>query len=229
MKEKAYKALEQTFSTSVSVKDYDLYNNVLGFHGGKLGSGTAPEKVMENITEMYALGGITALDANALMIAVDNCGDAMIGGASLRTPLENYLLGGAALIMFDDSFALSDNFLANMTTQLKGQKVVNIYRLNTRYIPSSFILNKIYDNLTEIYLNILENNPVERTTNNYVTITNNNTTEVFNDPKVQNKSLEDQWIAVREIVEHNILVLFSFMGGLLDILENLPKAFEDIK
>jgi len=114
-----YKQFYETFSNSVSVKDYSLYNNSLGFHGGSLGSHTAPEKVIDNITEMYELGGISKVDAEELLFAVINCGDAMIGN-HLRTSLETYLLGGAALIMFDDSFAASDKFLDGLLDEFKG-------------------------------------------------------------------------------------------------------------
>ena len=91
----------------------------MGAHGGSLGSKTAPEQVMKNIYKMYSLGGISELDVNQLMTAVINCGADMLG-ADLKEPLENYLVRGAALIMFDDSFALSDRFLKSMTTKLKG-------------------------------------------------------------------------------------------------------------
>lgn len=216
-----YKQFEKTFSISVSVKDYDLMHNDLGMHGGSLGSQTNPEQVMKNIYKMYELGGITDLDVDKLMTAVINCGDAMLG-SSLREPLQTYLLGGAALIMFDDSFALSENFLQSMTSQLKGQKVVNIYRLSTRYVPGSFILDEIHKNLIKIYSS-LETEYTQLDQHNKVTITNNVTDAIIQN--YQHQSREDQWELVRSYTESHIHITFSFMAGLLDILDRLPQAF----
>lgn len=223
-KQDVYRELHETFSTGVSVKDYNLYNNTLGHHGGSLGSYTAPQQVMKNIYTMYKLGGITAIDVNMLMTAVINCGDAMIG-SFLRPTLETYLLGGAALIMFDDSFAQSDVFLKNMSTELKGQKVVNLYRLESRYVPSSMILTQIGNSLKQIYSDIINNNPLTNA-NNRVTIINNINESILQSEKIKELSPQKQWETVRDITENSINIHFSFMAGLLDILEGIPAAFD---
>lgn len=213
-----YKEFYKTFSNSVSVKDYSLYNNSLGFHGGSLGSHTAPEKVIDNITEMYELGGISKIDAEELLFAVINCGDNMIR-SDLRPSLETYLLGGAALIMFDDSFAASDKFLNELLDEFKGQRIVNLYRLNTFYVPASFILNEIYTNLTKIYTELNSQfNTLDQ--HNRVTIINN--TEYSKDI-AKGKTPEQRAEAISKYVLSNIDIRFSFMGGLLDTLKNLPQ------
>lgn len=223
-KKQVYEEMYNTFSIGVSVKDYDLYNNTLGLHGGSLGSYTAPEQVMKNIYKMYELGGITAIDVNMLMTAVINCGDAMIGDF-IRPTLETYLLGGAALIMFDDSFALSDKFLERISSKFKGQRTVNLYRLNTRYIPSSMILTKIGNNLNQIYLDIAQNIQLTNV-NNHVHIINNVNESILETESIKNLLPQEQWEAVRNYTENHIKIQFSFMSGLLDILEEIPAAFD---
>jgi len=95
---------------AISVKDYTLYNDDLGYHGGSLGSGGAPDGVIENITKMYELGGITPEDKDNLMFAVLNCAPSAIG-SNLKESLEQYLLGGAALIMFDEGFSFGSKYI----------------------------------------------------------------------------------------------------------------------
>ena len=218
-----YKQFYETFSNSVSVKDYSLYNNSLGFHGGSLGSHTAPEKVIDNITKMYELGGISQVDAEELLFAVINCGNDMIG-SDLRTSLETYLLGGAALIMFDDSFAASDKFLDELLDQFKGQRIVNLYRLNTFYVPASFILEEIHANLIKIYTELkTQINTLDQ--HNRVTIINN---VQYSTDIAKGDTPQARAEAMSQYALSNIDIQFSFMGGLLDVLENLP-AITNIK
>lgn len=215
-KTKIYEEFYKTFSNSISVKDYALYNNELGFHGGSLGSRTAPEKVIDNITEMYTLGGISNADAEELLFAVINCGEAMIG-SNIKPSLEQYLLGGAALIMFDDSFAASDVFLEQLTDQFKGQRIVNLYRINQHYIPASFILQEIYENLVKVYQDINTNIRLSNIqAHNRVTITNNVT---YESAEVSGDTPQERAASVSAYALSHISIQFSFMGGLMDIMK----------
>ena len=226
-RQQLYKSLYETFSTSVSIKDYELYNNDLGVHGGSLGPGKVPEGVIKNITKMYEMGGITAIDANKILFAVLNCGDAMVG-SDIKTHLETYLLGGAALLMFDDGFANSEHYLKQLAQNLDGflgQRIVHIYRVSTMYIPASFILDKIAKNLQEIYFDILTDSIKPVLQKNRVTIINNITNE--NIPKVETEPTpQARWDAVSKIAQAQIQITFSFMAGLLDILEKFQAAVQ---
>ena len=225
-KKELYKALYNTFSVSVSVKDYDLYNNDLGVHGGALGPGKLPEGVINNITQMYETGGITAIDANKIIFAVLNCGDAMIG-SDFRSHLETYLLGGAALLMFDEGFANSEKFLEKVATELEGfqgQRAVHIYRVSNTYAPASFILDKIAKNLWQVYFDALaDTEPNNMKQQNKVTIINNVTEDVIPSSESMPKP-SDRWESVSATTMSSVKITFSFMGGLLDILENFKTA-----
>ena len=224
-KQQLYEALYETFAGSVSVKDYELYNNQLGVHGGALGPGKVPEGVIKNVTKMYETGGITAIDAEKILFAVLNCGEAMIGHY-LKLPLETYLLGGAALIMFDEGFANSEAFLQSVAKELegfRGQRTVHFYRVSTAYIPASYVLENIAKNLQVAYNEIATNVRTNRIENqNKVTIINNITEDVIPDPT--NTTPQERWTAVSNKAQSEIQITFSFMAGLLDILENLSKA-----
>lgn len=213
---KLYEELYNTFSNSVSVKDYTLYNNELGFHGGSLGSKTAPEKVIDNITEMYTLGGISSADAEEILFAVINCGSAMIG-ENIKPSLEQYLLGGAALIMFDDSFAASNTFLNQLTDSFKGQRIINLYRINQFFVPASFILDEIYNNLVQVYQHTVDETTFQNIKqHNRVTIINDNT---YDSVQISGDTPQERAESVSKYVLSNISIQFSFMGGLLDIME----------
>jgi len=88
------------FLESISVKEYDLYDNEIGFHAGTLGPSNT--HILNNIYNMYLSGGLTPLDVDILDFALLNCSDAAAGGIKLRKSLEMYLLGGAALMVFDE-------------------------------------------------------------------------------------------------------------------------------
>ena len=57
---------------------------------------------------------------------------------------------------------------------------------------------------------------------NKVTIINNITEDVIPDPT--NTTPQERWTAVSNKAQSEIQITFSFMAGLLDILENLSKA-----
>lgn len=220
-----YEKMYDTFSTSVSVKDYELYNNQLGVHGGNLGPGKLAEGVIKNIDKLYELGGITRIDAEKILFAALNCGSAMIG-SDVKQHIETYLLGGAALMMFDDAFANTEEFLKGIQQEFdgfKGQQTVHFYRVQNLYAPASFILNEIADNLEQMYMD-LENgvNFSNITMNNRVTITNNITEADM--PK--HGTLEERFNQMSEIAQSKVSISFSFMGGLLDIFENFENTFK---
>ena len=100
--------LSNFISASISVKDYFIYLNEEGFHAGSLGS--TATKAINNIIRMYELGGITDIDRNLLLFAVNNCTEATVGGQELYDSLTSFLLGGAALLTFDEGFTLLKKF-----------------------------------------------------------------------------------------------------------------------
>ena len=224
-RQELYKAMYETFSMSFSVKDYELYNNELGAHGGNLGPGQLAEGVINNITQLYELGGITTIDAQKVLFAAINCGSDMIG-SDIKQHIETYLLGGAALMMFDDCFANTKLFLEKTQKEFdgfKGQQTVHFYRVQDMYTPASFILNEISANLKKMYADLEEGVSFKNITqNNRVTITNPITANDI--PK--EGSLEERFEKVSQKAQSKVKISFSFMGGLLDVFENFGKAFE---
>ena len=213
---KAIEEFQKTFSVSISIKDYDVYGNIFGFHGGSLGSKKVPEKVLENVYAMYETGGLSTVDVEALLFAVLNCGDAMIG-SELRPLLEHYILGGAALMMFDDSFTAIEGYFDKAAGEFTGQKTVNIYRLNTKYVPASYVLDGILKSLRSYYNDLKEESKLQ-----YGKVTINNPFTAQNMPRKG-----DPWQNMETMSQkalNGINISFSFMGGLLDTINKGPDT-----
>ena len=219
--------LKNNIQGSISVKDYTLYNDALGFHGGSLGAGKVSDSVIENILQMYEMGGINQMDVDTLIFAVINSTDSTYGNDALKQHIANFLLGGAALLMFDEDFNNAKQFLDQGMNQLLAGHTTNVqlYQLNSFYIPASFILHTIYQQLLPIYNDIVTNVMAKPKTN-YVNITTHNlspedipTGSDYSEPITRWNDISSKAISQTKIE-------FMFMAGMLDIMENLSKAFK---
>ena len=106
---------------------------------------------------MYELGGINSNDKDLLLFAILNCGPAMIG-AGLKEDLATYLLGGAALIMFDDGFTAANSFLEMINKNFDfSMAPLHLYRLNGKFVPASYIYSSIYNHLIKVYADLTQN------------------------------------------------------------------------
>ena len=224
-------SLANSFFSGISVKDYQYGTNEFGFHGGSLGNNI--DNIMNNISEMYELGGISKTDAELLSFAAANCGSDALG-SNLKEPLQMYLLGAAATIMFDDGFAASETFLQQMQQRLngfEGPKTLHLFRLQGgRYVTAAFVYSTIYSNLLSVYKDIQSSIVATQTSLpiNYVTINNSVTEEMVNDPK-DVPSAMDRWNIISGIAhnnDENIQINFSFLAGLMDIFDAIGEAFK---
>lgn len=216
--------LNNTLVGGISVKDYSLYNNEIGYHGGSLGGSGAPEAVVNNITKMYELGGISPYDKEALLFAILNCAPSAIG-SHLKDSLEAYLLGGAAMIMFDEGFSIGKKYLQDMKEQVNienfsGPKTLGLYYLNLTYVPSSYILYNIYQSLLQFYHKLPSDIHTVKVRNRVV-INNNASESLIPD----SGSLPERFKAAATAAEKQITIQFLFMAGMLDILNNLQNSF----
>lgn len=218
-----WEKLSKTTMGSNSVKDYTWYNDNIGYHGGSLGSSGAPEGVIDNVQQMYSLGGISPLDKDYLLFAILNCADTAIG-AKLKPSLENYLLGGAAMIMFDESVALGEKTLENVLHSVQQATDVNhlmLYFLDLTYIPASYIIYNIKQTVENFYQtelsSLIENQIQQR---NHVHIINNATM-----PKWKG-DFQQQLTTVSNDAMDKIVIKFAFMAGMLDIMQSIRNRIQ---
>lgn len=214
--------LSNFISQSISVKDYNIYLNEEGFHAQSLGANT--EKVIDNILKMYDLGGLSTFDKNLLIFAVNNCSELTIGGNSLKKDLATFLLGGAALITFDDGFTLLQNYIESFKDEFHTTKML-LYNLQGKFIPASYVLFAVYNNLQKIYGNIEQELYSISKDTNKVLITN--TIDYLDIPDYYIvPNAQDRWNIVSELIKSKTLIKMEFMAGLLDIFKQLPNAFD---
>lgn len=217
------KQLSSFFLESISIKDYDFYANDLGVHGGSLGGGNKAANVISNITQMYRLGGITPIDENLLMFGVMNCAGGMIA-TGIEEDIATYLLGGAAMLMFDDGFTNAEAFLSSVKQDFGfAMAPLHLYRLQGRIVPASYIYSAIYNNLCQVYQQL----EVETSLNTLkssrcsVNIINSASTADI----ATEGTLQERWDKTASNVSSKVSITFSFMAGLLDIFNAIPQAF----
>lgn len=227
-KAKAFlESLKNMTQVGISVKDYAAGNN-LGFHGGTLGANL--EAVVNNIENMYQLGGISKMDTDMLYFAIANCSpDAVAFG--LKESIETYLAGAAAIMMFDQGFTTATAFMDKMKQQLGGfdsMKTVHLFRVQGKLIPAAVVYGTIASNLSSIIGQLQANvQAALQSGGNFVHINNNisrnNIPSFYNVPNPQ-----DRWDAVSSLagdVLSGSNISFTFLGGVIDILNAIPSAF----
>lgn len=227
--------INENILESVTVKEYVKYDPILGYEAGSLGASGLVINAIPNITKMYELGGITPIDANLIIEALLNSGKDMLAPKNLVENFKNYLLGGAALILFDEGFANSEKILKDAEKifnidGLHGPSQIHLLQLNNIYYPFSFVLQQIYNNLLSVYSEIINvaNNPVDKVITKQSLYINSDVQLKTDKEWAELGSPSNaaaRWNYMSEVAQNNTTITFMFMGGILDILEKLGEAF----
>lgn len=225
-RENYLKSLSDYLMVGISIKDYNYAGN-LGFHGGTLGANL--QSVVNNITQMYQLGGISNNDQEMLYFAIANCGPELIA-SDLKESIQVYLAGAAAIMMFDDGFTAAESFLSQMRQILGSDgffKGLHLFRVNGKLVPSSIVYNTIANSLEQVMNNLNgELNSIMQSGGNSVHINNNiNENRVSFDEYPDPQSRWDAMSQYANGVLSGSNISFTFLGGLLDILQQIPQAF----
>lgn len=219
----AKKILQDLIFSDISVKEYKYGTNEFGFHAGALGAGGKVEPVIHNIVTMYEQGGLTVPDEQILVDAVINCGSDMLGHG-LQLPISNLLLGGAAMILFDQGFGTTSGFQQRIKSELglaEGTNQMNLIRVNSVYVPASFLYQIIYNQLSGID-NMMSN--LFSNVNNSIII--NTIDESANPGEEVIRSAPQRFEIVRQIALSETTIEFQFLSGLIDVIQAIQKAFE---
>ena len=207
--------IENLITSEIQVKDYNLAADQFGFDSGSLGANLS--KTLNNINFLYTGGELSAEDLELLIFAVHNCSRTAMG-ESLRVPVQSYLLGAVALILFDTGFLDSEKLFASLTKDMIVPQKLNLFRVNGRYYPASYVYDQIYKKLEKASV----------------------TTEIdiykcFNDLHISapgiysiNKQLDTpqkRWEDIRKKAE-KMQIRFTFLSKIMKILEQVGQAFE---
>lgn len=226
-REALVKYINNLIFEGITVKQYDIYDPNIGFKGGSLGGSGRVIDAVPNILAMYNIGGINVIEADAIIEALLNCGPGQMAPGDLVENFKNYLIGGAALMLFDDGFANAKEFLEEMKKlffQTSGPRQVHLLLLNGTYYLFSFMLQQIYNNLSSIYQDIVEktSDPENIITQNYLYVANNITLPTSWD---SDTTAAQRWNYISQQAQDNVTITFMFMGGILDILQKIADAF----
>lgn len=218
--EKEIKALlNNCFIIQGSVKDYENYNNEIGFIGGSLGSGGHIE-ALEKIYQMYEMGGITPIDKDWMYFAIVNSSSTSLG-SHLKNPIQKYLSTAAALMMF--SYGSSEmkqilEFYQKQFSKSSSIHFLNLYYVNGFYFPSSFILTLVLENITDCFTIIKDQADKKRTGVRIFNKSNPSWIDKDADP------FDAEWSIIAKKTWSNIQIQFTFLAGLLDIVNELKEV-----
>lgn len=224
--QKILEALNSFVIGSISIKEYNAGSSNLGFKGGSLGPNGGA--ALENIYKMYDLGGITHADLDLLYFVLLNCGPNTIA-SDLKTDLENFLLGGAAMMMFDDGFAATQAYMERMMAQFQFMpKLLHLYVVQGGYVPASLVYTSIYNALSAIYQDITQQLSTIIDTgsvSNTIHINNSVTMGKYDYTHKPYNSAQARFDDVAKNATASIDIRFTFLAGILDIFRQIPSAF----
>lgn len=233
--ENLHDKIEEYFSGqldgAISVKEYKFYDNNQGFHAGSLGGSGKVVDAIPQIAQMLELGGITLPDTELIIDALLNCfSESLIGDTGLLDDLKSLLIGGAAMMLFDDGFANCENFINRLVSefQLSNAKElptggsVHILYLNNIYMPQSYILFNVIDQLKKIQADLNGDvfEPSEAQNSLYL---NNPMSESMLKEVEDLPTPAERWNAISSYAQENVTIHFLFMAGMLDILQSLEN------
>ena len=233
--DQAMQLLQNVLFTSISVKDYNFYNDELGVHGGSLGSSLG--NVIDNITKMYELGGITPIEKDTIIQAAIRCNESIIGGSEIKGTLQDYLWGGAAMLMFDEGYTAASNFLSTAASNLGlAPASLQLFNIQGKFYPASLIYSVIYKNLQVAYGQI-ESQKTSALIGGVVHISSPVSNAMIPTdygtrgnpgPASQPQARWDAVAASAAAATPDIKPEFVFMAGLLDVFNNIPRALNNV-
>lgn len=230
----AISAIKNSFQISTTVKNYNKYDNKIGFHGGSLGGSL--EHQLDNLMFMFDIGGITEPDMNWLLFAIYNSGPNLVG-SKFKTQLEDYFSTIAVMLMFDDAGQQAQYITQQAEENFSEKASINtlhLYYLNGIYFPSSFILQLTYNGLlhaigqTDIFINDIQSNGSRANIIN--TVSNKDIVGGKRNKKGQIKTQSQQnWIDTFNTNKGRVKIQVTFLAGLLDIMEKLEQEMTQIQ
>ena len=215
-----FKFLFNGFYVQESVKDIQFLNPEIGFKGGTLGGDW--ETALQNLLKMYKLGGLSTINYKWLHFAILNSSSASLGGF-LKNPIQKYLSFAAAMMMFNYGGAelvrVANEFKNDFSTS-KGPEFLNLYVLDGIYVPSSYVLTLIRNGLSECEAYLMaEVKPSPTNLSETGVKIINKSSPSWIDPKANPYSKE--WERIGEKTSGQIEIIFTFLGGFLDIIDEL--------
>lgn len=207
--------MKNTIVVTETMKTFDTYYNELGFVSGSLGPEISSQLL--NFQELFNQAGIgmTNTEMCWLEAAIVNCSPAALGAGN-QSSIEKYLSTLAGFAVFDEGSA-ELSLIAKTASEFyleNSPKLLHIYKLNGLYYPGSYILSRIYDNLTKA----ISQTQSEVVNNDGAHIRANATESLI--PKNEH-NLSIRWRKTYESAKKVTSIDITFLSGLLNIADQL--------
>lgn len=217
--------LNDGFYIQESVKDIQFIDPDIGFRGGTLGADW--QIALSNLFQMYETGGLSVDNYEWMKFAILNCSSASLG-ENLKNPVEKYLSFAAAMMMFNYGEAelqrvaeeLRDDF-----THAYSPEFINLYVLNGIYFPSSYVLTLVREGLYECQEELKRKSIKKRYSSSGVKIINK-ATPSWIDPEAD--PYDAEWFKIGVQANSQIQIIFTFLAGFLDILDDLERKMNNL-
>lgn len=192
----------------------DYFKNSKGFEGASFGSNL--DEQLKILSEVNATGGLSKEDIEFFKFAMINAGSQMIG-APLKRDLEDYFSVFLTFFMFNDAQLMIEDAqtFARQQTSKTGVGDLHIYQLNGVYVPSSYLLQKTYEQLTNAASQIKSMSKTQGT---------RAILHTYNEGYQKGKS----WTETYEEAEKKTKLEMRFLGGFFDLLDNMSKAMKNL-
>ena len=171
-------------------------------------------------------------DMELIIEAVLNCNAGMIAAdtTDIVETVKNFLIGGAAMAMFDEGFSNTQPIL-DLYKKYFGENSpgrIHLYHVNSLYIPASYVLQNIYENIAKLIqaISVEQTNLTSNKVNSSVALINNITYDSMQSQFKDGMTSPERWSFVSKTAENEVKLHILFLAGILDILEQLPNAFD---
>ncbi len=210
---KATGSKEDLFIYHESLKNYKAIERgeKIPLHGREL-------KAFTYLDELYAVqkgGGLTPPSIHYLEFLILNLFDGAVAHRYKDT-LEKYFSIFAGLLMFDDAVVMAQNAQRSMMADNSQVKSVHLYNINGVYVPASYVLQSLYQALTEASSMIESGIKVS---------INDVGSEAKRIEKTSSSPYSKRWDEVSNMVQNETKVNITFLSAFLQLIEQINNTY----
>ena len=185
-----------------------------GFSGAAFGSNLNNQ--LEILASMEAMGGLTKADIEFFKWAMINAGELMIGRKN-KTSLEDYFSIFVGFLMFNDASLMIKDAQSFIQSGLSADtsQDLHLYDLNGVFVPSSYLLQKTWEELSKTYTEI-----------NTMAKNRQGTKAVLH--TYDGNYLTGDWPGTYELAASKTKLEMHFLAGFADLLDAISASLNNL-